>query len=94
MSAAATLTRTSASSDSWKADGLCAQADPEIFFPLKGGSTRQAKLICQGCPVREQCLEWAMATGEPDGIWGGTSPRERRKLRAASAQAADLVQAS
>lgn len=65
----------------WQADGLCAQTDPEAFFPEKGGSTRDAKRICIGCEVKKQCLEYALANEERFGIWGGLSERERRKLR-------------
>ena len=65
----------------WQADSLCAQTDPEAFFPEKGGSTRDAKKICASCEVRVQCLEYALANDERFGIWGGLSERERRKLR-------------
>ncbi|WP_081882418.1 WhiB family transcriptional regulator [Cryobacterium sp. MLB-32] len=66
---------------SWQTDSLCAQTDPEAFFPEKGGSTRDAKKICASCEVRTQCLEYALANDERFGIWGGLSERERRKLR-------------
>lgn len=66
---------------SWQADALCAQTDPEAFFPEKGGSTREAKRICEGCEVRSSCLEYALQNDERFGIWGGLSERERRKLR-------------
>ncbi|MEO7016387.1 MAG: WhiB family transcriptional regulator [Leifsonia sp.] len=65
----------------WQSDSLCAQTDPEAFFPEKGGSTRDAKRICGSCEVRSQCLEYALANDERFGIWGGLSERERRKLR-------------
>jgi WhiB family transcriptional regulator, redox-sensing transcriptional regulator len=65
----------------WQADALCAQTDPEAFFPEKGGSTRDAKKICTGCDVKAQCLEYALANDERFGIWGGLSERERRKLK-------------
>lgn len=65
----------------WQSDSLCAQTDPEAFFPEKGGSTRDAKKICASCEVRSQCLEYALANDERFGIWGGLSERERRKLR-------------
>jgi WhiB family redox-sensing transcriptional regulator len=65
----------------WRADALCAQTDPEAFFPDKGGSTREAKAVCAACPVMAECLEWALAHDERFGIWGGTSERERRALR-------------
>lgn len=60
---------------------LCAQTDPEAFFPEKGGSTREAKAVCAACPVREACLAWAIKTNQPHGVWGGLSEKERRKLR-------------
>jgi WhiB family redox-sensing transcriptional regulator len=66
---------------SWQTDSLCAQTDPEAFFPEKGGSTRDAKKICTSCEVRNQCLEYALKNDERFGIWGGLSERERRKLR-------------
>lgn len=67
--------------DQWQERGLCAQTDPEAFFPEKGGSTREAKRICQGCEVRDRCLEYALANDERFGIWGGLSERERRRLK-------------
>lgn len=68
----------------WQADALCAQTDPEAFFPEKGGSTREAKRVCQSCTVRTECLEYALAHDERFGIWGGLSERERRKLKRAA----------
>jgi WhiB family redox-sensing transcriptional regulator len=65
----------------WQERALCAQTDPEAFFPEKGGSTREAKRICVGCEVRAECLEYALAKDERFGIWGGLSERERRKLK-------------
>nr|WP_197702423.1 MULTISPECIES: WhiB family transcriptional regulator [Corynebacterium] len=65
----------------WQEQALCAQTDPEAFFPEKGGSTREAKRICQGCPVRDDCLEFALEHDERFGIWGGLSERERRRLK-------------
>ena len=66
---------------SWQERALCAQTDPEAFFPEKGGSTREAKKVCISCEVRAECLEYALAHDERFGIWGGLSERERRKLR-------------
>lgn len=66
---------------SWQERSLCAQTDPEAFFPEKGGSTREAKKVCIGCEVRSECLEYALANDERFGIWGGLSERERRKLK-------------
>jgi WhiB family transcriptional regulator, redox-sensing transcriptional regulator len=68
----------------WQERALCAQTDPEAFFPEKGGSTREAKRICSGCEVRAECLEYALANDERFGIWGGLSERERRRLRRAA----------
>lgn len=65
----------------WQVNALCAQTDPEAFFPEKGGSTREAKRICESCEVRQECLEYALENDERFGIWGGLSERERRKLR-------------
>lgn len=69
------------SPDQWQDRALCAQTDPEAFFPEKGGSTREAKKICLGCEVRSECLEYALAHDERFGIWGGLSERERRRLK-------------
>jgi WhiB family transcriptional regulator, redox-sensing transcriptional regulator len=65
----------------WQERALCAQTDPEAFFPEKGGSTREAKQICASCEVRAECLEYALAFDERFGIWGGLSERERRRLK-------------
>jgi WhiB family redox-sensing transcriptional regulator len=65
----------------WQERALCAQTDPEAFFPEKGGSTREAKRICSRCEVRTDCLEYALGHDERFGIWGGLSERERRKLK-------------
>lgn len=66
--------------DDWQDRALCAQTDPEAFFPEKGGSTREAKKVCRGCEVRVECLEYALEHGERYGIWGGLSERERRRM--------------
>lgn len=66
---------------SWQERALCAQTDPEAFFPEKGGSTREAKRVCAACEVRAQCLEAALRNDERFGIWGGLSERERRRLK-------------
>ena len=70
-----------ADAQSWQEQALCAETDPEAFFPEKGGSTREAKKICTGCEVKAQCLEYALANDERFGIWGELSERERRRLR-------------
>ncbi len=65
----------------WQERALCAQTDPEAFFPEKGGSTREAKKVCTSCEVRSECLDYALENDERFGIWGGLSERERRKLK-------------
>ena len=67
----------------WQDAALCAETDPEAFFPEKGGSTRPAKRICMACEVRVECLEYALEHEDISrfGIWGGTSERERRRLK-------------
>lgn len=65
----------------WHLDALCAQVDAETFFPEKGGSHRDAKRICSGCPVRAECLQFSLDNDERFGIWGGLSGRERSRLR-------------
>ena len=74
---------TEGDAQSWQEQALCAETDPEAFFPEKGGSTREAKKICTGCEVKAQCLEYALANDERFGIWGGLSERERRRVRLA-----------
>ena len=64
----------------WTASALCAQADPDAFFPEMGGSARAAKAVCSRCPVRAECLAEALANREPFGVWGGLTARERRGL--------------
>jgi WhiB family redox-sensing transcriptional regulator len=65
----------------WMLEARCLDADPEAFFPEKGGSTREAKRISAACPVREQCLQYALENDERFGIWGGLSERERRRAK-------------
>jgi WhiB family redox-sensing transcriptional regulator len=65
----------------WREHGLCAQTDPDAFFPQKGGSSRDAKRVCDRCEVRDECLTYAIEHDERFGIWGGASERERRQIR-------------
>jgi WhiB family transcriptional regulator, redox-sensing transcriptional regulator len=69
----------------WRAAGACLAADPDLFFPVAIGSAAskditRALSICESCPVKRQCLEFAMRTGESSGIWGGTTPEERIRV--------------
>jgi WhiB family redox-sensing transcriptional regulator len=70
----------------WQDNANCLGVDPDLFFPERGASTREAKEVCKGCVVRGECLEYALANGEKFGIWGGLSERERRRLRRQRAQ--------
>jgi WhiB family transcriptional regulator, redox-sensing transcriptional regulator len=65
--------------EDWPSRALCAQVDPDLFFPEKGGSVREAKAVCRGCEVREPCLRYALERDERFGIYGGFSERERRR---------------
>jgi WhiB family redox-sensing transcriptional regulator len=65
----------------WPAHALCQGVNPDLFFPPRGGDTREAKQVCAVCPVRVECLDYALELGEKFGIWGGLSERERRKIR-------------
>ncbi len=79
----------SASTDTeWQQDGLCRADDGPVFFPPshfehkpeREAREARARAICAACPARQPCLEWALATGEPYGVWGGTSESERKQL--------------
>ena len=76
---------------SWQDYANCLGVDPDLFFPERGASTREAKEVCRGCVVREDCLEYALVNGEKFGIWGGMSERERRRLRRQRALAAPCL---
>lgn len=72
--------------EAWRESALCAQADPEVFFPAPGGRGGEpARRICRQCPVTAECLEVALSrpAHSDEGIWGGTTPKERRAIRAA-----------
>lgn len=71
----------------WRTRGACLDEPPELFFPIGISEVAQqqadeAKAICGRCPVREQCLGWALDVGQVHGVWGGTSEMERLVLRA------------
>jgi WhiB family transcriptional regulator, redox-sensing transcriptional regulator len=71
----------------WRAAGACLSADPDLFFPIATGvgaaasQITKAQRICASCRVRQQCLDFAMRNGEINGIWGGTTPEERIRVR-------------
>lgn len=72
---------------------LCAQSDPDAWFPEKGGPVRRPKQICRACPHRAECLEWALEANEGFGIWGGLTALERRKLLAERAASSGVSEA-
>ncbi len=76
----------------WQTRANCMGVDPDLFFPERGASTREAKEVCRGCVVREDCLEYALANGEKFGIWGGLSERERRRSAPSAGDAAESGQ--
>jgi WhiB family transcriptional regulator, redox-sensing transcriptional regulator len=68
----------------WREAGACVDADPDLFFPISQAGLaldqiERAKLVCAGCPVRIPCLRFAVEMKETHGIWGGTTPDERRR---------------
>ena len=65
----------------WHDDANCLGVEPDLFFPERGASTREAKEVCRNCVVQNDCLEYALANSEKFGIWGGMSERERRRIR-------------
>ncbi|MFF3751442.1 WhiB family transcriptional regulator [Streptomyces sp. NPDC002018] len=75
----------------WRHHAMCREEDAELFFPV--GSTgpallqiEEAKAVCRRCPVREQCLQWALEAGQNEGVWGGLSEDERRALKRRTAR--------
>lgn len=77
----------------WMESALCSETDPDAFHPEKGGSTAPAKRVCAACPVRAECLEYALRHKEREGVWGGLAPRERAKLLRESEPAVTLLSA-
>jgi WhiB family redox-sensing transcriptional regulator len=65
---------------SWRNRAACKGVDPDIFYPASDEEAEEAKSICAQCPVREACLEYALANRERDGVWGGATERERRRM--------------
>ena len=76
----------------WRHRAVCREEDPELFFPIGTtgpafDQTEQAKAVCRRCTVTEQCLAWAMESGQDSGVWGGLSEDERRALKRRNARA-------
>lgn len=66
--------------DDWRDQALCAQSDPEAWFPEVGGSSRAAKRVCGRCDVKQECLDYALGRDLRHGVWGGLSERERGRI--------------
>jgi WhiB family transcriptional regulator, redox-sensing transcriptional regulator len=64
----------------WRQSAACRGVDPDIFYPVSDEEAEEAKAVCRGCTVRETCLEYALAHRERDGVWGGATERERRRI--------------
>lgn len=78
---------------SWPERAACLDEDPELFFPITNAGPalrqiEQARRVCRRCPVQEECLRWALDTGQEAGVWGGLSEDERRELQRRPAGAA------
>lgn len=67
--------------ENWRQRAACSGLDTDIFFPASEQDAGAAKAVCAGCPVRDACLEWALASRQEDGVWGGLTDNERRRLR-------------
>lgn len=65
----------------WRSQAVCAQSDPDLWFSPGAVEHREAKKICRECPVRRQCLAYAMEAPVDHGVWGGLTERERRRRR-------------
>ena len=74
--------------DDWRQDAACRDLDKAIFFPDSEEETGAAKAVCATCPVRDACLEFALVTRQDDGVWGGLTETERRRLRRRRQEAA------
>ena len=88
MSALATSLALSTADYGWRRDAACRDTSPDLFFPV--GTTGQAlvqidqaRAVCDTCPVQVECLQFALATNQDSGVWGGTTEEDRRKLRRA-----------
>ena len=93
LTAPASMTLT-ITADDWRDQSACRDTDPDLFFPV--GTTgpaieqiRSAKEVCEACEVRQPCLDYALRTNQHDGVWGGTTPTHRRKMKPETLVCAD-----
>lgn len=84
----------------WRYRAECRNEDPELFFPISGNSgpalrqLEEARAVCNRCPVIDECLRWALATGQDAGVWGGMSEADRRALKRRQNRLKDVGRAS
>jgi WhiB family redox-sensing transcriptional regulator len=71
---------TTTTTQQWRQYARCLGVDPELFYPTSDEAAEDAKAICRVCPVREPCLEHAITAREKQGVWGGLTERERRRM--------------
>ncbi len=64
----------------WRDHAACRGIDPDVFYPVSDEDAEAAKEVCDRCSVRTACLEWALSSREKDGVWGGATERERRRM--------------
>ncbi len=74
--------------DEWRQDAACRDLDTSIFFPETDDEAAAALAVCAACPVREACLEFALVTRQDDGVWGGMTETDRKRLRRRRQEAA------
>lgn len=86
------ITETAITAEPWREDAICAQTDPDLFFPEKGQSPAEAKALCHTCLAEADCLAYALRNHETFGVWGGTSENERKAMRPAQGGAAATVE--
>jgi WhiB family transcriptional regulator, redox-sensing transcriptional regulator len=65
---------------SWRSRGACRGLSPQIFYPSTEDEAGEAKSVCSSCAVRQPCLEFALSTREHEGVWGGATEKERRRI--------------
>lgn len=88
------MAQTQRSLENWRHHAACRDLDPHLFFPEPDDDAGPAKAVCSTCPVQQECLEYALATRQDDGVWGGLDETERRRLRRRRQAAARAARAA
>jgi WhiB family redox-sensing transcriptional regulator len=88
------MAQTQRTLENWRQQSACRDMDPNIFFPATDEEAGTAKAVCAACPVRQECLEYAIATRQDDGVWGGLDETQRRRLRRRRQAAARAARAA